>query len=88
MAKCTNCAKYEALDTWKDRLFKWVIKFFPQQVIDLSEEKYGRGFGQGYKIGFEHASKEFKPNLEKMWPSNVEGAPIRHWKSGEYADKD
>lgn len=84
MAKCTNCAKYEALDTWKDRLFKRILKFFPQQVVELSEEKYGRGFGQGYKTGFEHASKEFKPDLNKMWPMNVEGASTRVWKTGTY----
>jgi hypothetical protein len=60
MSKCTNCRKAEAMDTVWDRISRWLFyRVFPQQVIDLSQEKYTQGFGDGYAKGFKHA-KDFK----------------------------
>lgn len=56
--KCTNCRKAEALDTRWDRIKRWLfICLFPQQSIDLSQEKYTQGFGDGYAMGMKHAKQ-------------------------------
>lgn len=56
MSKCTNCRKTEALDTRWERFSRWVFyRVFPQQIIDLSQEKFTQGFGDGYSKGMKHA---------------------------------
>ncbi len=78
MSKCYKCEKLEGLDTRRDKIFKWICRrFFSQQLIELSEEKYGRGFGAGYKIGFNHAVENQTPitkvTPEELFPNIKEG---------------
>lgn len=61
MSKCTACKKLEAEDTWWERTRrKLMFKLFPTDAIELSEEKYTYGFGEGYTVGFKHAQQNEK----------------------------
>lgn len=54
--RCTECRKADALDTLWDRISRWMFyRLFPRQIIDLNQEKYTQGFGDGYSIGMKHA---------------------------------
>lgn len=58
MSKCTDCRKAESIDTWSDRIIRWFFhRLFPKQIVDLSQEKFTQGFGDGYSIGMKHAKK-------------------------------
>ena len=58
MAKCTECRKAEALDTQWERFTRWVFfRLFPKQIIDINQEKYTQGFGDGYSTGMKHANQ-------------------------------
>lgn len=61
MAKCSDCRKADALDTRWDRIVRWVFfRLFPKQIIDLNQEKYTQGFGDGYTMGIKHAKENQK----------------------------
>lgn len=58
MSKCTECRKAEALDTPWERITRWwFYHLFPKNIIDLSQEKYTQGIGDGYTLGFKHAKE-------------------------------
>lgn len=55
MPKCSQCRKNDAelLTTW-ERFKGWVFyKFFPEDIYDLSQEKYTQGFTDGFIKGRE-----------------------------------
>jgi hypothetical protein len=46
--KCKACRKDEAILTLWERTRNWFFNLFSQDVIDLAQEKYTLGFGEGY----------------------------------------
>lgn len=54
MAKCNTCRKAEVLDTRWDKIRIKFFHLFHKDIVDLSQEKYMQGFGDGYKTGREH----------------------------------
>lgn len=59
--KCYDCRLNDALDTPWERLRRWAFfKLFPHDIINLSQEKYTQGFGDGYKKAWEHAKDVIK----------------------------
>lgn len=58
MSKCNNCRKADVLDNRWDRIKRWLFyRLFPEQIIDLSQEKYTQGIGDGYALGMKHAKQ-------------------------------
>lgn len=56
MAKCTNCRKADALETRWEKIRYWVAThLFPQDFIDARANSFTQGFGDGYKLGGDHA---------------------------------
>lgn len=89
MPKCSNCRKAEALDTRWDRIKRKLCHaLFAQQVIDISQEKYTSGFGDGYTKGFEHASTKFNPKMDKMWRLQDENSPLKTSSNSDHVDAD
>lgn len=70
MQKCLTCRKTtEELDSRWDRIRQWFFHRFHEDIIDLSQDKYTQGFGDGYKKGFAEArerSDEVKKHLEDI----------------------
>lgn len=46
--KCKACRKDEAILTTWEKVRNWFFNLFSQDVIDLAQEKYTLGFGEGY----------------------------------------
>ena len=70
--KCTNCRNkdIELLTTW-ERLKDWLFhRLFPQDIIDLSQNKYTQGFSDGYAKGRETERKSVKDMVKKLY--NIE----------------
>ncbi len=54
--KCSNCRKAEAVETrWEKIRYWFAIHLFPQDFIDAKSNAHTQGFGDGYKLGSEHA---------------------------------
>ena len=53
MPKCSDCRKKDIeLLTRRERFKNWAFnRLFTQDIIDLSQNKYTQGFGDGYKEG-------------------------------------
>ena len=63
MSKCSRCRKMEAdIDTSWEKVRYWLFGFFHEDVKDLREEMYIKGFSDGYKKGYEH----YKKNVERL----------------------
>ena len=63
--KCTNCrAKdIELLTKW-ERIKDWMFyRLFPKDIVDLSQNKYTQGFGDGYKVGRESERQQLKNSI-------------------------
>ena len=57
---CKACQKSEVAHlSWWERLRLGVYKFFYEEILDLSSDKYTEGFGEGYKQGFKAAKERF-----------------------------
>ncbi len=68
MSKCTNCRKAEVLDTTWDKISRWLfMRLFPQQIIDISQEKYTQGFSDGYFIGMKHVQQNNGQKVQKVF---------------------
>ena len=53
MRKCLNCRKkVDELDSVWDRVRGWFFNKFHEDIIDLSQDKYTQGYGDGYKAGW------------------------------------
>ena len=64
--KCRDCRKRSReMDTKWERLRNWMFNWFKDDIIDLTQDKYTQGFGDGYKVGFEQ-SREYEENIEKI----------------------
>lgn len=66
MALCDQCRKDRAVDTQWDILRSWLFKrLFPKDYVDLAEEKYTKGFGEGYAKGLQSAASH-KDDLARV----------------------
>lgn len=66
MALCDQCKKDRAIDTYWDILRSWLFRhLFPKDYIDLAQEKYTNGFGEGYVKGLASAASH-KEDLAKV----------------------
>lgn len=71
--KCTDCRKNEALDTRWERIRRWAFfKLFPEEIINLSQEKFTQGFGDGYKKGCEHTLFNIEQANKELTMKDVE----------------
>lgn len=64
--KCQSCRKDDAVLTWWERLRFWCFQRFHQDILDLSQEKYTMGFGDGYKKACETKTKESTVVLDQL----------------------
>lgn len=61
MSKCTNCRKADALETRWEKIRYWIaLHLFPQDFQDARANSFTSGFGDGYKMGIEHAKTNAK----------------------------
>lgn len=74
--RCISCKKEEdALFSHWDRFRLFLFGFFHQDIIDLSDEKFTKGFGEGYQAGYEASKKDAYSGvgkLQDMLQKNVE----------------
>lgn len=67
MRKCLTCRKAtEELDSRWDRIRQWFFNRFHQDIVDLSQDKFTQGFGDGYKVGFKHAQETAQKTIEAI----------------------
>lgn len=67
MAKCANCKSLAAESTWWERTRYWLMfRLFPEDMDNLANEKYTRGFGVGYKQGFQACYNQEKSREEAL----------------------
>ncbi len=50
-------------DSQWDRIRLFFFNFFHNDIIDLSQDKYTQGFGDGYRTGFLHGSDAEKERV-------------------------
>lgn len=66
--RCSICRKEDkAFFTVWDHIRSFVFNLFVEDIQDFSEEKYSKGFGEGYEMGFKTAMEK------KVRPTNKEG---------------
>ena len=65
--RCTDCRKKEAeVTTVWERTKDWLLyKLFSEEVSDVKAQSFTQGFGDGYKMGWEH-SKNFKNAYDEI----------------------
>ncbi len=62
--RCTICKKDRGMTRW-DKIRLFFFGFFKEDIQDLSEDKYTKGFGEGYKEGYSMAMTYKDPVLSK-----------------------
>lgn len=66
MAKCNTCRKAEVLDTRWDKIRQKFFHLFHKDIVDLSQEKYMQGFGDGYTTGRKHQREADEKEIELL----------------------
>lgn len=68
--KCTDCRTKEVmtLTRW-ERLKLRLFNRFHDEIIDLSQAEYTKGFGDGYKRGFGHADTAAQKAITELMAS-------------------
>ena len=63
--KCTQCRKMnKELNTRWERVKNWIFhRLFPQDIQDLSQDKFTQGFSDGFKKGMSVAKELNAQNL-------------------------
>lgn len=52
--RCAICKKEADQSTW-DKIRLWILHHvFSEDIQDLIEDKFTKGFGEGYLTGFKH----------------------------------
>jgi len=65
--KCANCRKAEAVETRWEKIRYWLaVHLFPQDFIDARANAFTQGFGDGYKMGGDHAKSHTKDLLDSF----------------------
>ena len=86
MSKCSQCRKQPVQDSIWDRIRLFFFSFFRNDIVDLSQDKFTQGFGDGYQKGFEHGvqaeksrskveigtlnSEDMVIDTSKVWPKH------------------
>jgi len=71
--KCSSCRKIsKELDSPWDRfrvaLMNWL---FTQDVLDLKQELYTQGFGDGYSTGRKHQYADDQKIAKELWNAQI-----------------
>ncbi len=71
--KCTTCrAKDIELLTRYERFKNWLFyKLFPEDIIDLSQNKYTQGMGDGIKFGRMIERESLKKILKELYNIDI-----------------
>lgn len=67
----TDQNKLKAIDdTLWELIRNWLFyRLFPKDITDLSEDKYTKGFGDGYKMGRKHLAEQHETETNQLLPS-------------------
>lgn len=69
MIKCQQCRAndVELLSSW-ERFKNWLFyKLFPEDIADLSQNKYTQGISDGYKLGWDSHEKAAKQLAKQLY---------------------
>jgi len=55
MPQCADCKRNDAVMTLAERFRWWLFWHFGKEVKDLGDDKYTKGYGEGYRQGYAHA---------------------------------
>lgn len=95
--RCPDCRQKELVLTTRWERFRfWMFRtLFAEEYADLTQEKYTQGFGDGYKVGFQHCkerqNKRMSGSIASIQPMpidtgdsnlNVYGGQA-HWHTGD-----
>ncbi len=58
--RCALCKKEHPLSLW-DKIRLFFFSFFKEDIQDLSDDKFTKGFGEGYVMGYKRAKEDIKP---------------------------
>lgn len=66
MSRCIDCKKeiHEFHSVW-DRFRLFLFHFFHNDILDVKEEQYTKGYGEGYSAGFAQANKAQIETIKK-----------------------
>ncbi len=65
MRKCLQCRKHtKELDSRWERIRGWFFNLFHEDILDLSQNKFVQGFGDGYKEGFARANELLEKKMQ------------------------
>ncbi len=89
MRKCLQCRKLSnELDSTWDRIRMWLFNRFHSDILDLSQDKYTQGFGDGYKTGYAHAKDQNVASKEGSHGTYVLGGPNKSYSWQENREQD
>ncbi len=71
MSKCATCRKAEVLDSRWDKIRMFFFHFFHNDIIDLSQDKYTQGFGDGYVSGRKHEHETLTRIAKELWGVDI-----------------
>lgn len=57
MPTCGECLTNHAEKKWTEKIRFFFFRIFREEITDLTNEKFTKGFGEGYREGFENAKK-------------------------------
>lgn len=58
MSRCKDCRKeYKELRSTWDKIRLFIFSFFQEDIADIRQDYYTKGYGEGYGAGFERAKK-------------------------------
>lgn len=62
--RCIICKEENEYTLW-DKVRLFLFGFFKEDIQDLSEDKFTKGFGEGYAAGYDRSAKERMPALSQ-----------------------
>lgn len=69
--KCLECRKQtKELDSVWDRIRLWFFNRFHKDIIDLSQDRYTQGFGDGYKNGVQMTKEREREYINALITEN------------------
>ncbi len=70
--KCTQCQQNDkmihAAMSSRERIMDWLFRtIFPQELTDITQDKYTQGFSDGLEKGRDWSREEMKDYVKKMY---------------------